>query len=143
MSAFKGFRLAFKSDPPKVAKVPRWKNLKEPPPRSGFREFEEFIRVREVLPPLAKVVVTICYWTGMRSGEVLTLTWRQIKFDSRMKTVTMELSGADTKTGEPRMVIMGGDLYNAISSWYKDTNCSIPSVSGSRTSRAVSSRAFA
>lgn len=62
----------------------------------------------------------------MRSGEVLTLKWQQIKFDSHMKTVTMELSGADTKTGEPRMIIMSGDLYNAISSWYKDTQLQHP-----------------
>ena len=122
----KGYRLAGKSELAKIARIPHWKNLKKPPPRTGFREWDEFVRVRASLPPHAKVIVTICYWTDMRTGEVMSLRWLQVKFDSRKKAVTMELSGADTKTGEPRMVIMGGDLYNTLVSWYKDTHGQYP-----------------
>lgn len=38
----------------------------------------------------------------------------------------MELAGENTKTGEPRMVVMGGDLYETLSIWYKETRTHYP-----------------
>ena len=54
------------------------------------------------------------------SEKVMPLKLAQLKFDSSKKPVTMELAGEDTKTGESRMVIMGGDLNTMLATWYKD-----------------------
>ncbi len=122
----RGYRLAQESDPPKVEKVPCWRKLKEAPPRCGFREWEEFFEVRNVLPPHAKIPVTIEYWTGMRSGETLDLEWKQVHLDHTNRIVTIILAGANTKTSEPRMVVMGGDLYQTLDIWYRETRKQFP-----------------
>lgn len=122
----RGYRLAQESDPPKVEKVPCWRSLKEAPPRCGFLEWEEFFEVRKNLPRHAKVPVTIEYWTGMRSGETLNLEWKQVKFDHTNRLVTITLAGADSKTSEPRLVVMGGDLYETLELWYRETRKQFP-----------------
>ncbi len=65
--------------------------------------------------------MTIQYWTGMRSGETLGLKWKQVRFDHGHCNVTIMLAGADTKTSEPMMVVMGGDLYETLLLWYRVT----------------------
>ncbi len=122
----RGFRLALEAEPPKVERAPRWRKLKEAPARSGFREWEEFLQIREILPAHARIPVTIQYWTGMRSGEALGLEWEQVRLDHRARMVTIILAGTDTKTSEPRLVVMGGDLYETLVMWYRLTREQFP-----------------
>lgn len=122
----RGYRLASASDPPKVAKIPTWTKLEESAPRSGFREWEDFVRIREALPLHARPVVTIEYWTGMRSGEAFSLQWTQIRFDHKDKQVRIQLAGKDTKTDEPRVVIMTGDLYETLRDWQSQSRNNYP-----------------
>lgn len=66
----RGFRLGVEKG--LVASMPKWTALKEAPPRSGTRTWEEFTAVRSILPPHARVPVTIEYWLGT-SGPPRTI----------------------------------------------------------------------
>jgi integrase len=105
-----------------VSAVPTWKKLKEAPPRTGYRTWQEFVKVRGLLPAHARIPVTIEYWCGMREGEVLSLEWSQVTFNEHQENVEIRLHGEDTKTGEQRMIVMGGDLYDVLRAWYKETS---------------------
>src|SRR5215831_3714795 len=99
----------------------------KPPPRSGTFSWDTFVKVRDALPEHAKIPATICYWTGMRSGEVFGLEWAQVQFSHHMKLVTIQLHSDDTKTSEPRKVVMGGDLYATLKAWRDETHQCFPS----------------
>lgn len=120
----RGYNLAISSDEPKVSKKLKWKKLKESAPRSGFFEWDEFRRLREELPLHAKIPVTIEHWTGMRAGEVHGLQWPQIRFEHHRRTVFIQLS--DSKSDEPRLVAMVGDLYDTLNYWKKYTDNNQP-----------------
>lgn len=123
----RGYRLALESDPPLLTKAPRWRRLREAAPRSGTFSWDSFCKVREALPQHAQIPVTICYWTGMRSGEVFGLEWTQIQFDHLKKFVIIQLRGEDTKTSEPRKTEMGGELYAVLKAWNEYTYQFFPS----------------
>lgn len=112
----RGFRLASEKTPPIVKVIPSWSKLAEAPPRQGFREWEEFVAIREALPLHGRIPVSIEYWTGMRSGEVHELLWVQVRFDHTNKVVHIRLP--DSKSGRPRLIAMGGDLYEHMREWH-------------------------
>ncbi len=67
----RAFSLAAQPVPPKVKNVPKIPKLKEPPPRSGFFEYDEFVALRAELPEHLRPVITFAYYTGCRKGEIL------------------------------------------------------------------------
>jgi len=97
--------------------LPHWTRLRESPPRSGFLDWPTFSTIREALPAYAQIPVSIGFWCGMRWGEIVSLRWSQIQLDSRQQTVTISLDALDTKTSEPRRIIMPGDLYQRLRAW--------------------------
>ncbi|WP_447973945.1 tyrosine-type recombinase/integrase [Nitrospira sp. Kam-Ns4a] len=113
----RGYRLALRAQPPLVTRLPPWTKLAEAPPRSGFWTWEDFVRVRALLPPHARIPVTIMFWLGTRLGETLALTWRQVRFDHTQRLVEIQLEAADTKTKEARRAFLGGDLYETLWAW--------------------------
>lgn len=115
----RGYSIAMCSDQPKISKRPKWKKLKEAAPRSGFFEWEDFEKVREELPLHARPPVSIEYWAAMRSGEVHGLQWTQVRFEHDTGDVLIQLS--DSKADEPRLVSMGGDLYDVLKRWREYT----------------------
>ncbi len=110
----RGLRLAQQEQPPLVRDVPRWTRLRESHPRSGFLEWDDFVKIREALPDYARLPVTLGFWTGMRYGEIRSLRRHQVTLDHQAKTVRLTLEAAQTKTAQPRTVVMPGDLYAAI-----------------------------
>ena len=96
------------------------------PPRSGFFIWEQFTSLRDALPPHARVPVTIDYWSGIRWGEITSLIWNQVLLDHRHQIVRIALAGADTKTSEPRALVMGGDLYDVLRTWEEATRVTHP-----------------
>ena len=111
-----------------VTQRPKWTRLKEAPPRSGYFTWDQFRQLCAELPPHARPPVTIDYWSGMRWGEITSLQWKQVHLDHRRKTVTFTLAGGDTKTSEPRMLIMGGELFEVLRGWHLATQNTYPVV---------------
>jgi len=100
------FQLAYRCTPPKVNQIPYIPMLKEPSPRRGFFEHEEFVTLREVLPDYLKPVVTFAYHTGWRKAEILKLKWDQVD----LKEGLVRLHPGQTKNDEARSVFLNDEL---------------------------------
>jgi integrase len=82
------------------------KMLKENNERDRVLTLEEYHRLLTECPAHLKSVVRLAYYTGMRQGEILHLTWGQVD----LKEGFIKLRPEDTKTSEGRCVPLRGDL---------------------------------
>jgi len=91
----------------KVLRKPIVHKLKEPAPRQGFFEREEFEAVRRHLPEPLRLAVTLAYTYGWRmQSEILTLERRNID----LATGTIRLDPGTTKNDEGRIVYLIPEL---------------------------------
>src|SRR5690606_21042451 len=49
------------------------------------------------------------------------LEWSQVSFDRKRERVEIRLKSIDTKTGQQRTAVMGGDLYRVLTEWREAT----------------------
>jgi integrase len=103
----RAFRLGAEAEPPKVKRVPLIKAMKEPPPRRGFFEWEDFVAVRRELPEPLRPLVTFLYYTGCRVGETVKIRWPQVDFAER----SIRLEPGETKNEEARELPLIRELY--------------------------------
>lgn len=95
----------------KVLRLPVIHKLKEPPPRQGFFEREQFEKVRRHLPKQLQLAVTIAYTYGWRmQSEVLTLERRHIDLEAG----TIRLDPGTTKNDEGRLVYLTPEVKTQI-----------------------------
>lgn len=94
-----------------LAMAPRFPSLPEHNARQGFFERGDFYAV---LPHLGDSdladFLEWFYWTGMRPGEIRSLTWQA--FDR--ETWTLRLHSKDAKTGFGRVLALEGPLQEII-----------------------------
>jgi len=69
---------------------------------------DEYQRIYDKLPNHLKAVVATAYFTGMRKGEILGLTWDRVSFDMRL----IRLRAEDTKDFEERYVPMSDEILH-------------------------------
>jgi integrase len=116
------FHLGARQTPPMVLQIPHIQMLREDNVRTGYFEHEEFLALRGVAGNHLKMAATIAYWTGMRRGEILSLTWDRVDFDEGF----IRLDPGTTKTGEGRQIPFIGDLPRVLEDWWRRTRSKYP-----------------
>jgi len=71
--------------------------LEENPPREGFFEHQEYMKVRAQLPASFQDVLDFAYYSGWRRNEILYLTWQDVDLAGGVIRLTPKRS--KTKTG--------------------------------------------
>ena len=71
---------------------------------------DQFKNLMTALPFHAKAIVATAYYTGMRKGEILELTWDKVSLKNRI----IELEPEDTKDKEARKIPIGDELYEIL-----------------------------
>jgi integrase len=94
----------------KLRHAPHFPMLKEAPPRKGFLAHEGYRKMRDELPEYLRPILAMGYYTGMRLGEILGLTWENL--DLREKEI--RLDPGTTKNDEPRTVPLYGELLELL-----------------------------
>jgi len=61
---------------------------------------DEYERLIAALPYHTKPIVEMAFWTGMRRGEIVSLTWDKVDLEKRM----IRLGAKDTKEGRAKRV---------------------------------------
>jgi integrase len=71
------FQLAIRRD--LLERMPLFPNrLEENPPREGFFEHDEYLKVRAHAPASYQDVLDFAYYSGWRRNEILNLTWDEV-----------------------------------------------------------------
>jgi len=71
--------------------------LEENPPRQGFFEHDEYVKVRAELPLPYQDVLDFAYYSGWRRNEILYLTWDDV--DRTGGVIRLSPQRSKTKTG--------------------------------------------
>lgn len=88
--------LAAKSD--RIPKVPYVPELSDGNKRSGFIEFDTFKKLRDTLPEHLRPLMTFMYFTGVRIGAALKITWGMV---NRPACNSVTIPGHIQKNGNP------------------------------------------
>lgn len=80
--------------------------------RDRVLTFDEFKRLLALLPPHTRAIIGIALHTGMRKGEILSLTWNKVDLKKRL----IQLESTDTKDKEPRKIPILEELYEILNS---------------------------
>jgi integrase len=102
------FNLAVQSR--KLREVPYFPMLREANPRRGFLEHGQFQKLRAELPEHLRAIFTMGYFTGMRLGEILKLSWSHVN----LKDGTLDLSHGTTKNDEARTIPLASELLEML-----------------------------
>ena len=71
---------------------------------------EEFKKLMDALPLHTKAIIAMGYYTGMRKGEIVNLTWDRVKLKKRI----IKLTAQDTKDREARDIPICDALYKIL-----------------------------
>ena len=90
------FRLAIGAG--RLSEMPTFPDrLTENPPRQGFFEHDEYLRVRRHLPAPYQDILDFAYYSGWRRNEILYLTWDDV--DRTGGVIRLSPQRSKTKTG--------------------------------------------
>jgi len=71
---------------------------------------EQFHRLMACLPRHTREIFATAFYTGMRKGEILGLTWDKVNLKDRV----IQLEATDTKDNEPRKIPICDELYRIL-----------------------------
>ena len=71
---------------------------------------QEYEKLLADAPTHLKGILTIGYWTGMRKGEILNLTWDKVCLKERV----IKLAAEDTKEGRAKKIPIGAYVYDML-----------------------------
>jgi integrase len=80
--------------------------------RDRILSLDEYHKLMSYLPFHLKPVIATAFYTGMRRGEILPLTWDKVDLKSRL----IRLEASDTKDNEPRIIPILDELYEVLKS---------------------------
>ena len=120
----RAFNLASRCTPPKVSGVPYVPMLAERNVRQGFFEHDEFLALREALPPYLKGMVTFAYKTGWRLSEITGLTWSQVD----LNRAVVRLEAGTTKNDEGRTIFLDMELVDVFKEQFRNRQLGCPYV---------------
>lgn len=80
--------------------------------RDRILSFDEFKSLMKHSEGHIKAILTMGYYTGMRKGEILNLTWDKVDLKNRM----IHLEASDTKDHEARRIPICNELYEMLQS---------------------------
>ncbi|MGE0393240.1 MAG: tyrosine-type recombinase/integrase [Vicinamibacterales bacterium] len=90
------FQIALRRDQP--VRPPLFpKRLEENPPREGFFEHHEYLKVRAELPDAFQDVLDFAYYSGWRRNEILGLSWDDV--DTHGGVIRLTARRSKTKVG--------------------------------------------
>lgn len=107
----RAFHLAAQNDPPMVVRIPHIPMLEENNVRKGFLEYDQYVNLRNELPPELRPLFVIGYYTGARIGELRLLRWEQVDF----KAGRIILEPGTTKNREGRTLPIYGEMREWLS----------------------------
>jgi len=116
----RAFQLGMDHEPPKILRIPKFPTLAENPPRHGFLERNQYESLLRELPDYLKPVLSFGYYSGCRQGEILGLEWSQVDLTQGI----VRLRPQDTKTKEPRLFAVVGDLLQMMTMLH-DQRCQL------------------
>jgi integrase len=102
----RAFYLAWECDPPRVMRMPHIPMLEEHNIRTGFLEYDAYLRLRDELPEEIRPLFVVGYHTGARIGELKTLRWDQVDLLANR----IRLEPGTTKNGEGRSLPIYGEM---------------------------------
>lgn len=103
------FRLAI--DLGKLQSMPKFpQRLQENPPRQGFFEHDEYLKVRAYLPASFRDVLDFAYYSGWRRREVTELTWDEVDLAGGV----VRLSPGRSKTKAGRLLPISTPLRDVL-----------------------------
>lgn len=110
------FRLGLEAG--KIQRAPHFQMLEENNVREGFFEDSEYEAIRKRLPDHVKPITDIARITGLRKGELLSLTWGQVDFENGR----INLRALDTKSKTARFFPMTTELWEILSRQRSETD---------------------
>lgn len=94
----------------RIARVPTFPHLKEPPARRGFFERDQYEAVLAHCPAYLRPIISTFYLTGWRKQEVLSRQWRHVD----LKAGWLRLEPGETKSGQGRMFPLTPELREVL-----------------------------
>lgn len=92
--------LRLAADEGRISRAPKIQLVKEPPPRQGFLNPDQFGRLLAALPQSLRPLITFLYYCGVRLGEARSVRWAQVDLRDHL----VHLEGEQTKNDTGRAI---------------------------------------